>query len=270
MKTKLFLAFAASTFLILTACFPFDNIISGDGDIVTHTIPIGDYSEMIIEGNRIEINYTQAMSDEKAPFLEVSTARIIFEKYDFEVDETTLRVCPKQEYRRNTHFKPTRFIVNTNSTRIEKMALAGSPKLNTEHTITTDRLYIDVAGNGKINLRDTIRTKSFESSIAGSGNMQINYLETLDFKGSIAGSGSLSIAGKASNGELSIVGAGEVSAFDFVTDNMSANIAGAGELEVTANKHLEASIAGAGDISYKGDPEIKKDIVGAGNIRKAD
>ncbi|MDL2265906.1 DUF2807 domain-containing protein, partial [Parabacteroides sp. OttesenSCG-928-G21] len=247
------------------------NTIRGDGDIVTHTISIDDYSEMIIEGGRIEINYTQAMSDEKAPFLEVSTDRNIFEKYDFEVvNGKTLRVCPKQEYRRNTNFKPTRFIVNTNSTRIEKATLTGSSELNTEHTITTDRLYIDVAGSGKINLRDTIRTKSFESSIAGSGNMQINYLETLDFKGTIAGSGSLSIAGKGSNGELSIAGAGEVSAFDFVLDNASANIAGAGSVELTANKHLEASIAGAGDISYKGDPEIKKDIAGVGKIRKAD
>jgi len=102
--------------------------------------------------------------------------------------------------------------------------------------------------------------------VDGAGDVRATGVDATSVEVSVGGTGSVRIAGAAKSGELSVRGAGGVKAADLVLRRASADIAGAGDIEVHATESLDANISGLGDIHVSGSPRITRDISGLGDV----
>jgi hypothetical protein len=258
----------AALCVLLAGCIS-GKIINGDGNLVTKTISISDYSDIEASGSSMKINYAQS---EDAPFLEITTDGNIYEKYDFTVDKgRALKILPKKEFRNFHIFRPTRFTVTTRSTRLHKVELSGNGDFITDSPLKTEDLSFELAGNGNIHLNKEVNAGKVKVDMAGSATFQAVALTCESMDGDIAGSGTLNLAGSTRKADIDIAGSGDVHGFDFVTDELRCDIAGSGNIEIYVNKSIRANIAGSGKIRYKGDPaEIIPEVTGSGSVKKAD
>jgi hypothetical protein len=245
------------------------NLVKGDGNLVTHTLSVADYSEISAAHGYMEINYIQSNG---APSLTVTTDSNIYERFEFYTDDQSkaLTITPKKEYRRNTSFRPSQFTVTTNSTALEGIDISGSCEFNVNSQLHTQQLNVDLSGSGKINLNDTAVIHTLDVNISGSGVIYAPRMENEFFKGSVAGSGTFDLKGKGRNAAIEISGSGKMKAIDFVVEELKAAIAGSGNIEITATNLLSIDVAGSGHVKYKGNPEIRKRIAGSGQITKID
>lgn len=104
-------------------------------------------------------------------------------------------------------------------------------------------------------------------SLAGIGNITfVNDIISTRLETSIVGSGNLDLRGNADTLEVLVVGQGNANAFGMISDRCLVNIAGQGNVEVTANTELDVLINGQGNVFYKGMPIINSEINGQGEV----
>lgn len=274
MKTKTMLACLASLLFILSGCMP-GKVIRGDGDLVTHAIDISDYTHIQTGGASMKINYIQ--SDE-APYFEITTDKNIYEMFEFITeDEKTLKVRPKKEYRsgknifRQYNFRPTEFTVNTNSSKLKDVDVAGHIEFNVNSPLIAEDLDFSLAGSGYIKLNERTTANKVEIEIAGSATMEAVDLHCNSVDSNIAGSGTIKLSGSAEKASFEIAGSGDVRSFDFVVDNLHCSIAGSGDIEAFANNKINFDVAGSGKLKYKGNAtDINRSIAGSGSVTKVD
>lgn len=268
MKAKLFVLSASVLLLSLHACIPF-NLVKGDGNLVTHTIPIADYDKLSGGFCSMEVIYTQSGGE---PFLQVTTDSNIYDMYEFFTDskDNTLKIRPKEQYRRNTRFDPTQFTVTTNSAILRGINLAGNCKFDANSTLSTGKLDVNLSGNGRINLNDSAFIDTLKVALAGNGKMNAFWVENMQFDGSVAGSGNFNLKGTGRQARIEIAGSGKMQAVDFAVEELTASIAGSGNIEITATEKLDIEVAGSGNVRYKGNPVIRQSIAGSGKITKID
>ncbi|MBP3517058.1 MAG: DUF2807 domain-containing protein [Parabacteroides sp.] len=232
------------TLMVGLLCSCHINKVSGDGNIVSKEIPTEDYSKIRIKGENIDLRYTQS---DGAPYLKIETDQNILDLLEIKSNSNELVIRPQD---RHTGIRPTRFIVETNSTALKALRMAGSGNCNLGTGLTGDKLEIKTAGGG------TIEAEA----------IAIAHLDC-----EIAGSCTLCLSGKTEKMEIESAGSSKVKAFDLETDELDCQAAGSTHIEVTANKTISVQIAGSGTIRYKGNPDIKrKDIAGSGSITKVD
>ena len=80
------------------------------------------------------------------------------------------------------------------------------------------------------------------------------------------GASKLDLEGQANQAHITIAGAGEVEAEDFLVQTMHINCAGASKAEVNVARELWAQAAGASKISYHGNPTIKQKLAVGGSL----
>lgn len=241
---KSYLFILAFTLMAGLLCSCHINRVRGNGTIVSQEVTIGDYNELHVDGENIDLTYVQS---DDAPYLKVETDQNIMDILEMEVDGKELVIRPKNKY---TGINPTRFIITTNSTALREFKMAGGGNCNLGQGITGDRLDIKMAGGG------TIKADSI----------------TVDrLKCEIAGSGVISLSGTTKNTDIKSAGSCKIKAFDLQTNKLNCKSAGSCNIEITVNEAISAKIAGSGTIRYKGNPSIKeKSIAGSGTISKVD
>lgn len=84
------------------------------------------------------------------------------------------------------------------------------------------------------------------------------------------GASQLELEGQADDVHITIAGAGEVEAEDFLVQTMHINCAGASKAEVNVARELWAQAAGASHITYKGTPRIKQSMAVGGSVIRKD
>ncbi len=106
---------------------------------------------------------------------------------------------------------------------------------------------------------------SVENLGAGSINIEgFNDQETLTLRNT--GAASFSVSGSASELVIELLGAGNISAFDFAATTVRITLTGSGNIEVSASDRISGNIVGAGNIHYRGEPTIDVNITGAGSV----
>ena len=220
------------------------NKISGDGNVVSKEIRIEDYDEIQIEGENIDLKYTQS---DDAPYLKIETDQNIHDLLKISSDSKELVIRPQNKY---TGIKPTCFIVTTNSTTLKEFKMAGRGNCDFGKGLSGEKLEIKFAGGGNIKA-DSIAFDRLDCEIAGSGTVYLS--------------------GKTEKMNIKSAGSSKFKTFDLETEELNCKAAGSTNIEITANKEISAKIAGSGTIRYKGNPNIKgKKIAGSGSITKAD
>ena len=254
-----FLFFASAA----VSCKPYE-VIKGNGEIITESIDISDYNEVNISGSSVIINY---IVSDSFPALMVTVDRNIYDIYTIETNGNELIIRPQKEYR-FAQIRPTEFFITTNSRMLDKVSLSGSVNFNLNSIFKGESLHFNFAGDGNINLNDSIYADKLSVNIAGKAEFNSQYTNVGEFNSNTAGMGTINIKGNAGNASYKIAGAGTVSAFDFVTEELSCRIAGKGTADINVTKRLNVNVAGMGDVTYKGSPtNIVKVVAGKGNVK---
>ena len=137
-----------------------------------------------------------------------------------------------------------------------------------EFAITSPNLrQLTVYGASKIETADNqvLSQPNFALDLNGAAEADLHLnVQTLviDAKGA----SKLELEGQADDVHITIAGAGEVEAEDFLVQTMHINCAGASKAEVNVARELWAQAAGASKISYNGNPTIKQKLAVGGSL----
>lgn len=103
--------------------------------------------------------------------------------------------------------------------------------------------------------------------VRGAVDARLNDLDQERFELRIAGAGNIEITGTCGEAELQLAGAGNISARRFECENVEADLAGAGHLEVYASEAINVRVAGIGNIEVYGSPtKVRRRLAGLGSI----
>lgn len=127
---------------------------------------------------------------------------------------------------------------------------------------------VTLSGSGDIVGKKTIKTDKFKTDISGSGDITLSVIAN-SVTATISGSGDITLNGETSDFDVRVSGSGDVSAYDLSSKNVTANVSGSADIEVTATEMIQARVSGSGDIAYRGNPKkIDTKSSGSGNISK--
>ncbi len=222
--------------LALTSCK--GKAVQGDGNVISHEIPIEIYSEIKVEG-AIDIIY-DAKPDEAA-YLRIEADDNIIPLIDVKVKGRSLTIKARES------INPSRFVVYTNSPSLKYVESKGASNIKLQGAIAGDELKIEMKGTGNFAADNLVYDKA-EFQLRGAGNMEM--------------------AGQVHKVKMEISGTGDIKASDLAVNDMESNIKGSGNIEINVLDKLSIDIRGKGTIAYKGNPQItKQNIKGAGMVK---
>lgn len=106
--------------------------------------------------------------------------------------------------------------------------------------------------------------------VTGVGNMSTTEAIDVDeLNITLTGVGNFSLEGTANEMDISLMGVGDINAFQFNTDICNIDISGAGNAELFVNDELNVIITGTGSVFYLGMPSVTSTITGDGNVINA-
>ena len=225
----------------LTACHWNVRQVKGNGTIIQKEIPIADYKYVSATGNNLEIEYTN--SDE-APALSVEGGENIWPVVDIRVSNDTLTIEPKPG---EVLMQPTRFVVQTRSTELATVNMAGDVSFEVQDSLASNHLAVNMAGKCRV----------------GAQAVDIQKLEL-----NIAGKCETDLHGQAANVTLNLAGKCDYEALGLKTGQLTCNTAGSCSLQVYVTDRIELHPVGICNLSYKGNPQIIQEGVNVGNIKQ--
>ena len=121
---------------------------------------------------------------------------------------------------------------------------------------------------GSVDAKVTIEMRTLESlTSSGAVTGKVDALKGDSFVFDSSGASDMQFKGKVKSFSVKTAGAGSVAAAELVAEIVTAEVAGAGDIEVHATKELIATVAGAGVITYHGSPsKVVPKIAGFGKI----
>ena len=126
---------------------------------------------------------------------------------------------------------------------------------------------VSVSGSGSFTSMDKITVPTFKMAVSGSGKIE-GIVECENFSASVSGSGKIIVAGNSKNANIAIAGSGKFNGDDFIINNATIHIDGAGNADMYVTDNLKADISGSGGINYRGEPKTDTNVSGSGHIRK--
>lgn len=276
MKTKLI---ALVSLLFVCTMAGYAKKVTGNGQVVSREISISDYTEIYLgeniypdnqntftrksNNNSLFFNCSQNLGNKAC--LAISTDENIVSLLEIKVNNHKLSIQSKEGYQ----VYPTKFVIHSNSTTLEKVEVYSSIDLNIPDGITSETLSLHVSGSGDVSIeRFAHISTSCEFSIIGSGDLQVKRLACPKMKATILGSGDMNINGEVRNGELYAYGSGDINAYELIVDDLICKVGGSGDIYASGKSTLDAYLLGSGDIKYKGDPQTKLTKKGSGDLER--
>lgn len=228
------------TALVLSSCFFTGQRIAGNGHIITQEKNVGKFTAVNSSG---AINVHIMQGETNAVKIEADENLIPY--LDIYVNGNTLTIRQRQGF----NLDPSKnIIVYVSSPEFKKIEMFGSGDIASDNTIFgSNPLKLDVSGSCTINLN--VNVPGVNADISGSGNIFLK--------------------GRSADLNISMSGSGNIKCFDLITDNVTLNISGSSDAEVTANKKLNIDVSGSGSVLYKGNPSINQKVSGSGEVKKA-
>jgi len=242
MKT---LKFTLAGMLLLTLSYASVNAqTKGDGNITKQERQVAPFNA-IKAGCAINIFVKQG----EKQMLEVQTDENLQSKITSKVENETLILgCDKV----NNATKMNIYVTVANLSKIE---VTGAAKVTSEGTLKSGTFTFLSSGATKSNLTIETDKINIETNGAATNNLTVFAKEV---KSEVSGAANMTLKGMADNHNTVISGAGSLRAMEFITDNTSANVSGAGNAKVMARKQLKTELSGAGSVTYFDKDNIKK------------
>ncbi len=132
--------------------------------------------------------------------------------------------------------------------------ISGQPVLKVY--LTTNALQaIDAQGTAEVYLQNTWQTNEAEIELSGNSHLT-GALQVGSLNAELTGASSLDIEGSTQQFDIEATGASEMTGFDFSTDQLTADLTGASELNLTVNDEMSVEATGASTVRYRGNAVI--------------
>ena len=143
--------------------------------------------------------------------------------------------------------------------------------VNLEDLLTFTITVKDLAGVSISGLADvripTLFTSKLEINVSGAGQFHLDQLQAESVQINLSGLGNIELAGEVSREAIEISGSGQVSAADLKCQNADITIPGLGGATVWVTEQLSGNISGGGNVSYYGNPETDLETSGIGQFK---
>lgn len=237
MKSIQFITILVVTFLFTQSCRKYGGWgIRGEGDLVTQTKSLGNFSEIDCD---VDAEIIYATSNDT--YIEVSAQQNILAVLDMRIEGKTLNIEFKREV---WHYKRIKIMLHSPS--LNAIEMDGSGELYVQNKLVGDNLNIDISGSGKVEIPH-IQLSQLKCKISGSGTIKIN-------------------EGELTSQSISISGSGYSSTEKVISQTSDVDISGSGEIILNVQNKLNVSISGSGKVMYRGKPLVTKDISGSGQL----
>ncbi|MEL6672591.1 MAG: head GIN domain-containing protein [Bacteroidota bacterium] len=258
-RTPVFLWGVMMSLLLLSACIgPFAPTPTNPNVIVS---PLSNFDEISVDVP-LQLELTQDPSFD----VELSGDSLWLSRIDIDVVNNVLEVRFAPD---TSGFTPpdslplydVKLAVSLPS--LVALELKTATKTSTTSLFTIDDLQVNLDGAAEADLE--LDGDSLYVDVDGAGDITLEAdLLTLDL--SVAGAARYEGEGTVDNQLIVVKGAGNVEAFDMVSQHCEIDFLGAGEAEVNAQQSLDVQIVGAATVYYKGNPSITQSISGLGSL----
>lgn len=237
---KFFLALIGAS-VIMSSCMPEWNLVLGEGDIVSETVPVDEGFTAIELQSYAEVIVKKGTSFQ----VKISDYENLIDYMDVRVSNGKLIIKTSPVYMSIAHTEATVMIT------------------------MPDTLYsILLSGSGDVEVNDAFN-KLQTLKISGSGDIELESdAQYQHLKAIISGSGKISGSGTALELETLISGSGYIRFEELIAQSAQCTISGSGNTYIGVITSLDANISGSGSIIYYGNPSVDSSITGSGRVRK--
>jgi hypothetical protein len=225
--------------LLFTSCEEFGFYISGEGDIVSETIELSDFTAISATG-AFDVVISQG-----------DTIEVIATGHQNIIDRLKRDVA-------NNSWNISLELGNYHNYEL------------TVYITMPDIEAIKTTGSGDVYVNDFYNGGDLEMRITGSGDIEMNRFENCPkLTADITGSGDIELKDEFPELEiidLGITGSGNVNAYPATAAEAYIAITGSGSCYVTATDYLDVHISGSGNVNYKGTPEVDVKVTGSGSV----
>jgi hypothetical protein len=135
------------------------------------------------------------------------------------------------------------------------------------HLYLHDLEALDISGLGNAVVPE-LSARHLELALNGAGNITIRQLNVTGLAVRLAGLGNIEVAGSTESQEVDLSGAGSYEAARLESKSARVCLHGLGNSALWVTEELDAELSGAGNIDYSGSPRVNQKISGLGNIRR--
>ena len=123
-----------------------------------------------------------------------------------------------------------------------------------------------IHGAGTIEIGDCVASGDVQLAIFGAGTITAHDLDVEDLSADISGAGDIEVSGEAEEVGVDIPGAGRFHGGDLQASTVDVGIAGDGAATVWATDSLDVTILGKGEVFYYGSPRVEQSVTGIGSV----
>ncbi len=237
--TRLMKVLLFCTSLMIISCQKDQIHMEGEGDIVTKTLTLSDFSglDLAVAGKVVitQGDIQEVRATGHANIIDRLTTSVSGDIWNIELE--------KGNYQ---NYELTIYVTIPN---LNAVYLSGSGEVNVNDFTDQSDLILDLSGSGHIDLNNFTGTENLEVDISGSGIItghdHLPSLREVDIK---------------------ITGSGEYHGFPIMSDICKINMSGSGTCQVAVRDTLEVRISGSGIVYYQGSPTIMDHTNRAGSI----
>lgn len=232
MKRFIYLMASIVSLFILAGC----NAVSGNGDVVTESYDLGDFSNISVSGvGDLVLTFGETQS------VTVTTDSNIIELIEVVVEGDTLDIGLASG---NAISNPTELTYAVTVPELDTVTISGS----------ADFIAEDLEG------------ESLNIVIEGAADGELEDIEFDTLNVTVDGSGDVNASGEVTTLELVIEGAGEFNGFDLEVTEANVMIDGSGDANLNVSDTLSGRVEGSGDLTYRGEPDVDVEVDGSGEL----
>jgi hypothetical protein len=213
--------------------------IQGSGIVKTETRGVSGFHAIAVD-----VSAAVTLRQGNAEGLSITTDDNIAPLVETLVENETLKI---RWARRNLSVKFKRLDIVIDAKTIDTLAIHGSADLHAP----------------------SLKSGTLTIAVDGSGEIKVDALEANSLKVAIRGDGHVTTAGRADALDMAISGSGEFRAAKLETRRARLALNGSAQAKVWVKDDLTATIAGSGEITYFGKPRITQTVAGSGRIAAA-
>ena len=132
--------------------------------------------------------------------------------------------------------------------------------------VVKDLSSLTLSGAADIQM-DSLSTSTLDVSMSGAGQFVLDQFQADSLKTVLSGFGNVEISGEVSQARIDIPGAGSINFGDLKIQTADTTISGVGSATIWVTDQLTGNISGAGNVSYYGDPQTNIESTGIGQFK---
>ncbi len=145
-----------------------------------------------------------------------------------------------------------------------------TPTRELEYSLSVkDLTSVQINGLGEVSMNG-LETSDLQLDVRGSGNLDFTNLVADTLSVYIAGLGDVTTSGEVTSQVVTISGSGNYKGQDLESSTADVTISGLGSASIRVSDDLKAEIAGAGSIEYIGSPNVNQVVNGLGSVKQLD